>query len=140
MIKRLAPSSYALKLAEGVRVQEILAFLTHGLIGELGSSNTYMILMQFLMVRLTCVGVKKWRPLRSHWYITAEGLKRGEGGNKTEKEVRERENGNRRRRWSSRASRAVFFFIISPIAVVGVQLKATNSEVLILASKEDKDK
>lgn len=31
-------------------------------------------------------------------------------------------------------------FIISPITVVGVQLKATNSEVLILASKEDKDK
>lgn len=30
------------------------------------------------------------------------------------------------------------FFIISPIA--GVQLKATNSKVLILASKEDKDK
>lgn len=29
LIKRLAPSSYALKLAEGVRVQEILAFLTH---------------------------------------------------------------------------------------------------------------
>lgn len=33
-----------------------------------------------------------------------------------------------------------FFFIISPITVVRVQLKATNSEVLILASKEDKDK
>lgn len=33
LIKRLAPSSYALKLAEGVRVQEILAFLTHGLTG-----------------------------------------------------------------------------------------------------------
>lgn len=29
LIKRLAPSSYVLKLAEGVRVQEILAFLTH---------------------------------------------------------------------------------------------------------------
>lgn len=29
------------------------------------------------------------------------------------------------------------FFIISPLTV---QLKATNSEVLILASKEDKDK
>lgn len=52
MIKRLAPSSYALKLAEGVRVQEILAFLTHGLTREPGSSNTYMILIQFLMVRL----------------------------------------------------------------------------------------
>lgn len=34
----------------------------------------------------------------------------------------------------------LFFFIISCITVVGVQLKATNSEVLILASKEDKDK
>lgn len=34
LIKRLAPSSYAVKLAEGVRVQEILAFLTHGLIGK----------------------------------------------------------------------------------------------------------
>lgn len=33
-----------------------------------------------------------------------------------------------------------FLFIISPITVVGVQLKATNSEVLILACKEDKDK
>lgn len=52
LIKRLAPSSYALKLAEGVRVQEILAFLTHGLIGEPGSSNTYVILIQLLMVRL----------------------------------------------------------------------------------------
>lgn len=30
--------------------------------------------------------------------------------------------------------------IISPISVAGVQLKATNSKVLILASKEDKDK
>lgn len=37
------------------------------------------------------------------------------------------------------ASWAVFV-IISPITVVGVQLKATNSEVLILACKEDKDK
>lgn len=35
---------------------------------------------------------------------------------------------------------SLFFFIISPIAVDGVQLKATNSGVLILASKEDKDK
>lgn len=34
----------------------------------------------------------------------------------------------------------LFFVIISPITVVGVQLKATNSEVLILACKEDKDK
>lgn len=33
-----------------------------------------------------------------------------------------------------------FYFIISPITVVGVHLKATNSEVLILACKEDKDK
>lgn len=33
-----------------------------------------------------------------------------------------------------------YFFIISLITVVGVQLKATNSKVLILASKEDKDK
>lgn len=33
-----------------------------------------------------------------------------------------------------------FSFIISPITAVRVQLKATNSEVLILASKEDKDK
>lgn len=31
-------------------------------------------------------------------------------------------------------------FIISPITVVEVQLKGTNSQVLILASKEDKDK
>lgn len=58
MIKRLAPSSYGLKLAEGVRVQEILAFLTYGLIREPGSSNTYMILIQFLMVRLTQFGLK----------------------------------------------------------------------------------
>lgn len=43
LIKRLAPSSYALKLAKGVRVQEILAFLTYGLIEETVSSNTYMI-------------------------------------------------------------------------------------------------
>lgn len=33
-----------------------------------------------------------------------------------------------------------FFFIIRPITVVRVQLKAANSEVLILAHKEDKDK
>lgn len=30
--------------------------------------------------------------------------------------------------------------LLAPITVVGVQLKATNSEVLILARKEDKDK
>lgn len=33
-----------------------------------------------------------------------------------------------------------FLFIIRPITVVRVQLKAANSEVLILAHKEDKDK
>lgn len=40
--------------------------------------------------------------------------------------------------WTS--AKCFFFFIISSMAEVGVQLKATNSEVLILASKEDKDK
>lgn len=49
LIKRLAPSSYALKLAKGVCVQEILAFLTRGLMGEPDSSNMYVILIQFLM-------------------------------------------------------------------------------------------
>lgn len=32
------------------------------------------------------------------------------------------------------------FLVLAPIRMVGVQLKATNSEVLILARKEDKDK
>lgn len=49
LIKRLAPSSYALKLAEGVRVQEILAFLTHWLTGEPGAGNTYIKLILLLM-------------------------------------------------------------------------------------------
>lgn len=61
LIKRLAPSSYALKLAKGVHVQEILAFLTHGLIGKPGSSNTYVILIQFLMARLTRLGLNTER-------------------------------------------------------------------------------
>lgn len=71
LIKRLAPSSYALKLAEGVRVQEILAFLTHGLIGEPGSSSTYVILIQFLMVRL------RWFERRAVWSDIS--VERGEG-------------------------------------------------------------
>lgn len=44
------------------------------------------------------------------------------------------------KRQSDHASWTVFFFIIRPITVVRVQLKAANSEVLILAHKEDKDK
>lgn len=34
LIKRLASSSCALKLTKGVHVQEILAFLLQGLVGE----------------------------------------------------------------------------------------------------------
>lgn len=66
LIKRLAPSSYALKLAEGVRVQEILAFLTHGLKGEPGSSNTYDINTIFIGefsvgLNISQCGVFLWR-------------------------------------------------------------------------------
>ncbi len=85
LIKRLAPSSYALKLAEGVCVQEILAFLTHGLKGEPGSSNTSVILIQFLMVRLTRFGPEMGSSL-SDWCISPEGLKAVKrGGIETER-------------------------------------------------------
>lgn len=70
------------------------------------------------------------------WSLWVTGLSRGMKNKQGDRKLRQQ------RRWGVFVNWSVFFFfvIISAIKVVGVQLKATNSEVLILASKEDKDK
>lgn len=76
---------------------------------------------------------------RSFWWVQSfrgsESIK-GEKG-QVDSPVRE-QTGTKRQ--SHHASWTVSSSLLGPITVVRVQLKAANSEVLILAHKEDKDK
>lgn len=117
LIKRLAPSSLALKQAEGVRVQEILAFLTGRPSAQRRGFYDINIPDEFDRR----IPQKSALPASDYFqrYICKETIKP----------------------WchSSGAGWCVFSLLLLA-SITEAQLKATNSEVLILASKEDKDK